>query len=107
MGATLALALSYLPDFKALGYGAQLAATAFGTMAIWVPVMLLTRPERPEVLEGFYRRVRPGGAWGPQRRATGLAPLDDLRADLIRWLLWSAAILGVMLGVGALLLGWG
>ncbi len=107
MGAALALAsLSYLPDFKALGYGAQLSATAFGTLAIWVPVMLLTRPERPEVLEGFYRRVRPGGAWGPQRLATGLAPLDDLKADLIRWLLWSVAILGVMLGVGALLLGW-
>ena len=108
MGAALALAsLSYLPNFKALGYGAQLAATAFGTLAIWMPVMLLTRPERPEVLEGFYRRVRPGGAWGPQRRATGLAPLDDLRADLKLWLLWSAALLGVMLGAGALLLGWG
>jgi solute:Na+ symporter, SSS family len=106
MGAALALApLSYLPGFKALGYGAQLTATAFGTLAIWLPVMLLTRPERPEVLEGFYRRVRPGGAWGPQRRRTGLAPLDDLRSDLMRWLLWSAGLLGLMLGVGALLLG--
>jgi Na+/proline symporter len=107
MGAAVALAgLSYLPSFKALGYGAQLALTAFGTLAVWLPVMRLTPPERAEILEGFYRRVRPGGFWGPQRAATGLAPLDDLAADLRRWLFWSVALLGAMLGVGALLLGW-
>ncbi len=105
MAAAVALALaSYLPALSALSFGQRLALTAFGTMAVWVPVMLLTRPERPEVLEGFYRRVRPGGAWGPQRTATGLAPLDDLRGDLMRWLVWSVALLGVMLGAGALLL---
>ncbi len=105
MAAALGLAgLSYVPDFKALGYGAQLSLTAFGTLAIWLPVMFLTRPERPEVLEGFYRRVRPGGFWAPQRAATGLAPLDDLRRDLVRWLTWSAILLGVMLGIGAVLL---
>jgi Na+/proline symporter len=108
MGAALAFAaLSYLPDFRGLGYGAQLAITAFGTLAVWLPVMLLTPPEPATVLETFYRRVRPGGFWGPQRAATGLAPLDDLRRDLTRWLVWSAALLGVMLGVGVLLLGWG
>lgn len=67
--------------------------------------MLLTTPERPEVLEGFYRRVRPGGFWGPQRAATGLAPLDSLRRDLGRWLIWSVVLLAVMLGIGAVLLG--
>jgi Na+/proline symporter len=105
MVAALVLApLSYLPGFRALGYGVQLAATAFGTLAIWLPAMYLTPPERAEVLEGFYRRVRPGGWWGPQRAATGLAPLDDLRRDLARWLGWSAALLAVLLGAGALLL---
>lgn len=93
-----------LPQFKALGYGGQIAIAAFGTMAIWVPVMLLTPPERPEVLQGFYRRVRPAGAWGAQARAMGLAPLDNLSRDLGRWLVWSAASLEVMLGVGSLLL---
>jgi hypothetical protein len=74
---------------EGIGYGGQLAIAAFGTMAIWVQVMLLTPPERPEVLEGFYRRVRPGGAWGPQAPATGLAPLGNLSRDLGRWLVWS------------------
>jgi Na+/proline symporter len=105
MAAAVVLALaSYHPALAGLSFGARLALTAFGTMAVWVPVMLLTRPERPEVLEGFYRRVRPGGAWGPQARTTGLAPLDKLSRDLVRWLAWSGALLGVMLGVGALLL---
>ncbi len=105
MAAAVALALaSYLPALAGLSFGERLAMTAFGTMAVWLPVMLLTRPERPEVLEGFYRRVRPGGAWGPQQAATGLAPLDRLRTDLMRWLVWSAVLLGVMLGAGALLL---
>ncbi|HXI21673.1 MAG TPA: hypothetical protein VNH46_11330, partial [Gemmatimonadales bacterium] len=71
------------------------------------PVMLLTRPEAASVLEGFYRRVRPGGWWGPQRRATGLAPADDLGRDLRRWLVWSVLLLGTLLGMGALLLGVG
>ncbi len=96
--------LSLLPAYGGLTYGARLAITAFGTMAVWVPVMLLTPPEASEVLEGFYRRVRPGGAWGPQREATGLAPLDDLGRDLRRWLAWSVGLLGAMLGLGALLL---
>ncbi|MDH5282797.1 MAG: Na+:solute symporter [Gemmatimonadota bacterium] len=106
MAAALGLAAaSYHPALGDVSFGGRLALTAFGTLAVWVPVMLLTPPERPEVLEGFYRRVRPGGWWGPQARATGLAPLDDLRRDLIRWLAWSAAILGATAGAGALLLG--
>jgi solute:Na+ symporter, SSS family len=105
MVAALGLALaSYLPGLARLQFGGRLALTAFGTLAVWLPVMLLTRPERPEVLEGFYRRVRPGGAWGPQAAATGLGPIDPLRRDLGRWLVWSAALLGGMLAVGALLL---
>jgi Na+/proline symporter len=105
MGAALVIAFASLaPAYAGLSFGLKLALTAFGTLAVWLPVMLLTPPERPEVLEGFYRLVRPGGAWGPQREATGLAPLDDLGRDLRRWLVWCAGILGVMLGLGAWLL---
>ncbi len=106
MGAALALAgMSYLPLLHGIGYGPKLMVTAFGALAIWLPVMLLTPAERPEVLEAFYRRVRPGGWWGPQQAATGLAPLDDLRRDLRHWLVWCVVLLGAMLLVGALLLG--
>ncbi|HTS89181.1 MAG TPA: sodium:solute symporter family protein [Gemmatimonadales bacterium] len=96
--------VSFWPGFEGATFGARIAWTALGTMAVWVPVMLWTQPERPEVLERFYRRVRPGGAWGPQAAATGLAPLDRLSRDLGRWLVACAVLLAGMLGVGALLL---
>jgi Na+/proline symporter len=35
--------------------------------ALWIIVTLVTPPDRKEVLEGFYRRARPLGAWGPVR----------------------------------------
>jgi len=66
--------------------------------------MWLTAPEPAAVLDAFYARVRPGGAWGPVRARTGLAPLDDLGRDLLRWLGWTTAVLGGMLAIGWLLL---
>ncbi len=33
----------------------------------WLAVTLATPPDRPEVLDRFYRRARPLGAWGPVR----------------------------------------
>jgi solute:Na+ symporter, SSS family len=85
-------------------WGARLGFTTFGTMAVWLPVTFLTRPERPEVLDAFYARIRPGGWWGPVRTRTGLTPLDNLRRDGGMWLLWVTVILGTMLGIGWILL---
>jgi len=102
-GFVLAVA-GYLDVFGTVPFGTLLRVTAFGSMAVWLPVMYLTRPERPEVLAAFYRRVRPGGAWAPVRKATGLGPLDDLGRDVVQWLLWTAIILGSTLAVGWLLL---
>jgi hypothetical protein len=105
MAAGLALALlSYLPAFEGLTFGQRLALTAFGALAVWLPVQFLTPAERPEVLDGFYRRVRPGGAWGPVRARTGLAAEDSLAADLARWVVGCVVILGATLGIGWVLL---
>ncbi len=38
------------------------------TTALWVSVALLTPPDPPTVLEGFYRRARPLGNWGAVRQ---------------------------------------
>ncbi|MGH9336722.1 MAG: sodium:solute symporter family transporter, partial [Vicinamibacteria bacterium] len=44
----------------------RLAIVAVLTIATWLVVTFLTRPEKREVLEAFYERVRPGGGgWGP------------------------------------------
>ncbi len=102
-GFALALA-GYMEVFGTVPFGTLLRITAFGSLAVWLPVMFLTGPERPEVLAAFYRQIRPAGAWAPVRAATGLTPADDLRRDLSQWLLWVAIILGGTLAIGWLLL---
>ncbi len=105
MAAGLILAVaSYLPVFAGLTFGERLALTAFGSLAVWFPVMLLSPPEPAGVLDRFFTRVRPGGLWGPVRERTGLASLDALGRDLLRWAFWVAVVLGGTLGIGAFLL---
>jgi Na+/proline symporter len=93
----------------ALGPAGVLPVTAFGTAAVWIAVMFLTRPETDEVLDRFYRRARPGGpGWRRQRERTGLAPLQDLAVDLWSVLFGTGVMFGAMFAVGgALLLRWG
>jgi len=101
--------LSYtLPVFRTLGYGVRETAVALIVTAIWVGVMLLTPPERAETLDRFYERARPGGAWGPVRSRTGLAPHQNLSGDMARVVMGVAALLGGNIAVGAALLQrWG
>jgi hypothetical protein len=70
--------------------------------------MWLTPPESDETLDAFYARARPGGAWGPVRARTGIAPRQHLASDVRRVLAGVAALLGVNLTIGAgLLQQWG
>jgi Na+/proline symporter len=102
MFAGLAIALAtYLPALAGWSFGQRLMLTAFGSLLVWLPAMWLTKPETAEVLDGFYRRIRPGGAWGPIRARVGLEPADPLARDLGRWLGWTAVILA-----GTVLPGW-
>lgn len=104
-GMVIAL-LSYLPAFEGMDFGVRLAITAFGAAAIWVPAMLLTRPESEETLVRFYRRTRPGGpGWRHQRRLTGLSPLQDLGADLRAGALGIVLLFALMFAIGWLVLG--
>jgi Na+/proline symporter len=102
MAAGLILAiLSSTSGFASFTFGQRLMLSAFGAMAVWVPVMYLTAPESSATLDAFYRRVRPAGAWGPVRARTNLTALDDGVRDARRWLAWCVVILG-----GTLLIGW-
>jgi hypothetical protein len=75
------------------------------SVAIWLPVMILTPPEAESTLRSFYRRVRPGGpGWGDHRRATRLRAADNLRLDAFRVVAGLALLFGLMFAVGGALL---
>jgi solute:Na+ symporter, SSS family len=105
-GPTIALLTTFVPSLAALSFGTKLALTAFGALAIWLPVMLLTGPESPEVLESFYRTARPGGpGWRPIRERVDIRPATPLGRDLTVGLGALAQVLGAMLALGGLVSG--
>jgi solute:Na+ symporter, SSS family len=107
----IALLATFVPGLGDLGFGAKLVLTAFGAVAVWVPVMLLTAPEPPGVLEAFYRRARPGGpGWRAVRAAVGLEPSSKLGRDFAEAGATLAMVLGAMLAIGGVVVGsaaWG
>ncbi len=52
----------------------RLLVTVAVTAAATLAATLLTRPTDRRTLVAFYRRVRPGGFWGPVRAEAGVAP---------------------------------
>jgi solute:Na+ symporter, SSS family len=107
-GFVVGLATSVVPVVVIADFGTRLMVTSGITVALWVPVMVLTRPESEATLEAFYRRARPGGpGWRRQRRQTGLAPAQDLGHDMRRVCAGVLLIFGLMFAVGsAALLDW-
>jgi hypothetical protein len=110
-GTAIAIVLTAVPTLAALSFGAKLALTAFGAAALWVPVMLLTPPERPEVLDAFYRKARPGGpGWAPVRARVDVAPASPLDRDLVESAGVLGQVVGAMLAIGGVVVGswaWG
>ena len=104
----VAAVLYYVPALRALSYGAKSMITAGLVTVAWVAVMFLTPAESDATLDRFYERARPGGAWGPVRRRTGLSPRQDLGDDVLRTVAGVAALLGGTIAIGGLLVQrWG
>ncbi|MEN8373969.1 MAG: sodium:solute symporter family protein [Gemmatimonadota bacterium] len=94
-----------IPPLQIADFGVRLMVTSAVTLAVWVPVMLLTRAEPDETLDAFYRRVRPGGpGWARQRERTGLTPAQDLGKDSQRVLAALLLLFGLMFAVGGLVM---
>ena len=83
MIASLVFFLSVNPSFKMFGADpprteVKMAIVALFTICTWVLVTFLTRPERQEVLDSFYQRVRPGGpGWRPVAMRNPDVKVDD------------------------------
>jgi Na+/proline symporter len=94
------------------------AALGMGlTLVAWVVVTLVSRPEPMQVLQDFYRRARPMGAWAPVRRAClaefaqtdwSPPPRGLLPGGLAVAVLGAASVSAVILGCSTLAVGrWG
>ncbi|HIE08996.1 MAG TPA: sodium:proline symporter, partial [Armatimonadetes bacterium] len=76
------------------------------TTAIWLSVTFLTSPERREVLVNFYRKVRPGGFWGPVREEAPEVKPERMGGRVLLWLLAATLVYCAIFGVGAFILGY-
>ena len=105
VGSVLVAAIIYsVPSLRALEFGIRETGMAAVVTALWLTVMWLTPPESDETLDAFYSRARPGGAWGPVRARTGIAPRQHLASNVRRVFAGVATLLGVNIGLGASLL---
>jgi hypothetical protein len=88
-----------------LPYAFSLLIVVAGSTVIWIGVTFLGIPHPDdEILENFYRRVRPGGWWKKFADRTTLAPVS-LKWPLAAWVSSSAMVLSLTLGIGKILLG--
>ena len=105
-GTVVAILLTAVPSLAVLSFGAKLAITAFGAMALWVPVMYATAPVDAGHLDAFYVRARPGGpGWRAVQARTGVAAASSLGADLAEAAMMLALIVGAMLALGGIVVG--
>ena len=76
------------------------------TTLVWIAVTLLTRPTQQDVLDAFYRRVRPSGFWGAYTaRHPDIIPSGKLLVRLAGWLLGVLMIYSVLFLFGAVFFG--
>ena len=95
-------ALGFRTDAWAVG----LILIVLVTSAVWLATTFLTPPDDRDKLLAFYRKVKPGGFWGPIARLHGHKYRASKHAFL-GWALSVVVILFFLLGVGKLIfLGW-
>ena len=85
--------------------------TVAASTAVWVTVTWFTSPEEPEVLDRFYRRVRPGGpGWYgvAERLGFGREGMDGGALNWTNWVAGVTAVYTTLFGVGKVIFGdWG
>jgi SSS family solute:Na+ symporter len=82
--------------------------TVVVTTVVWLAVTFLTQPEPEDVLEAFYRRVRPGGP-GWLRISTRLGyGKEVIPGGRLAWANWLAGVIAVyatLFGIGKIIFG--
>jgi Na+/proline symporter len=82
-----------------------MAIVAFFTILCWLSVTFLTKPESPETLRAFYRKIRPGGpGWKPIASEVQVdVPDHSLGLQIAGALVATAMIYTILPGIGYLI----
>lgn len=95
-------------DPSGVGYAVVMLVTAGVTTIVWIATTFLTPAESSATLEGFYRRVRPGGpGWRHVASHLGFGS-DRVPGGALSWINWVAgctAVYATLAGTGRILVG--
>jgi SSS family solute:Na+ symporter len=85
-----------------------LVATVAVTTVAWIVATFVTKPEPAEILESFYRRVRPGGpGWATISTRLGFGR-EPIPGGALAWTYWIAGVVAVystLFGIGKIIFG--
>jgi Na+/proline symporter len=95
-------------DTSSGDYALAMVVTVGISTLVWITVTFLTPPEPDQVLDAFYRRVRPGGpGWRRVAQRLGYEN-DQIPGGVLSWVNWIAGVTAVyssLFGLGAILTG--
>ena len=85
----------------------QLLVIVFTSILCWLAVTYLTKPEPQSTLEEFYKRVQPGGWWGPAQAVVPQTKQSVLPGFIGNFFAGMAFVWGSMFVIGhALFYNW-
>ncbi|MGC2694418.1 MAG: sodium:solute symporter family protein [Candidatus Angelobacter sp.] len=104
---TLALSRMHLAGNDSIVFAKTALITATGTTAAWILATFITHPEPEKKLIEFYRRVHPAvyGWRHIAAKAPELAPVRDLAANGLDWLLGCIFVYAALFGIGKVIFG--
>jgi Na+/proline symporter len=109
ISSTIMTVIAYThPVLKSSPYYTKLVLIISVSTVVWVGVTLLTRPSDKEKLIEFYTKTNPGGhGWRPVEALIDNHLHGNTLSDaLIEWIYGCFFVIGLMLGIGKVLLGY-
>lgn len=109
ISSTIMTVIAYThPVLKSSPYYTKLVLIISVSTVVWVVVTLLTRPSDKEKLIEFYTKTNPGGpGWRPVEALIDTHLYGNTLSDaLIEWIYGCFFVIGLMLGIGKVLLGY-
>jgi Na+/proline symporter len=104
----IAVIPQYFPKGDLRADAIVMLVTVAASTVVWVAVTFMTKPETDEVLDSFYRRVRPGGpGWArvSERAGFGREPIPGGALAWSNWIAGIVAVYATLFGIGKLIFG--